>query len=103
MTVFFRVLRVVLALAAFALPAQVAIAETDRCFEDWSDAAPIMLKEGLVATKDLHDQARLHLTGSLMRITLCRAGSNYVYRLLVRDPSGRLTMVTVDARHPFEH
>lgn len=98
-----RAVWLVLALAAFALPGRSALAETDRCFEDWSDAAPILLKEGLVATKDLHERAREHLPGALVQITLCRSGSAYVYRLLVRGPTGRLSMVTVDARHPFRH
>lgn len=103
MTAFFHRLALFLALVVIVLPAHAPLAEADRCFDDWSDAAPIMVKEGLLATKDLHEQARQHLAGSLLRVTLCQDGARYVYRLLMRESSGRLNLLTVDARRPFDH
>jgi hypothetical protein len=97
-----RLVKPVLVVLATALPAQAAPAVAASCFDDWSDAAPVMLKEGLVGTRELHEQARQHLPGDLIRITLCQEGPRYIYRLLVRDPVGRLTAVTVDARRPFD-
>jgi hypothetical protein len=103
MTAFFRLLKLLAVLVVIGSPVRAASAEASRCFEDWSDAAPIMLKEGLLSTRDLHEQARQHLTGALLRITLCQEGKRYTYRLLVRGANGQLNMVTVDARHPFDH
>lgn len=97
-----RLVKPVLVVLATALPAQAAPAKAAGCFDDWSDAAPVMLKEGLVGTRELHEQARQHLAGDLISITLCQEGPRYIYRLLMRDPHGRLTAVTVDARRPFD-
>jgi hypothetical protein len=96
-----------LKLAAFALvlalPVRAAPAEASSCYDDWSDAAPVMLQEKLLGTRELHELARQRLPGNLVHITLCQEGSRYVYRLLMRDPRGRLNTVTVDARKPIEH
>jgi uncharacterized membrane protein YkoI len=86
-----------------ALPVRAAPAEASSCFDDWSDAAPVMLQEGLLGTKELHALARQRLPGDLVRITLCQEGGRYIYRLLMRDARGRLNTVTVDARKPFDH
>jgi uncharacterized membrane protein YkoI len=102
MLAFFRPLKVMALTTWMALPAHAAPAEAASCFDDWSDAVPVMRKEGLVGTKALHEQARQHLTGDLVRITLCQEGDRFVYRLLMRDPRGWLNTVTVDARHPFD-
>ena len=99
---YLRLVKPVLVVLATALPAQAAPANAASCFEDWSDAAPVMHKEKLVGTRELHEQARQHLPGELIRITLCQEGPRYTYRLLMRDPLGRLSAVTVDARHPFD-
>ena len=85
-----------------ALPARAAPPEAASCFDDWSDAAPVMLQEGLLGTRELHELARRRLPGDLVHITLCQEGSRYIYRLLMRDARGRLNTVTVDARQPFE-
>jgi hypothetical protein len=73
-----------------------------RCYADWSQAAPIVRREALVATKDLHELARSRNLGDLVRITLCEDGGRYVYRLVILPPDARtLIQRTVDARQPF--
>ena len=42
-----RLVKPVLVILITALPAQAAPANAASCFDDWSDAAPIMLKEKL--------------------------------------------------------
>ena len=74
----------------------------DRCFADWSDAGPVVRREGLVAVKDVHELARQRRIGDLVRITLCEEHGRYVYRLVVREASGRIVALTTDARKPFE-
>jgi hypothetical protein len=83
-------------------PAPAAIGESVRCFDDWSDAAPIVLNERLVPARELHTWARKHLKGKVLRVTLCRDGERYIYRLLVRGPKGRIRNRTVEARGPLE-
>jgi hypothetical protein len=73
----------------------------DRCYPDWSDAAPIVKREQLTSTKDLLQQARAQRFGDLVRITLCEQQGRYVYRLVMLEAKGRMTNVTVDAKQPF--
>jgi len=102
MYVLISLLKLAVIALVLALPARAAPAEASSCFDDWSDAAPVMLQERLLGTKELHELARRRLPGDLVHVTLCQEGSRYVYRLLVRDARGRLNTVTVDARKPFD-
>lgn len=92
---------VLLALAALA-PRRVNAEEGDVCFPDWSVAAPVVQREGLVPVEELTQRAQGRMPGSIVKTNLCRENGRYVYRLVVREPSGRLARFAVDARHPFE-
>jgi hypothetical protein len=101
-------LRSTCALGAFVIaavlalsPAPAAIGQSVRCFEDWSDAAPIVQREGLVPTRELQSWVRKRLKGKVIRATLCQDGDRYIYRLLVREPKGRIRNRTVEARGPL--
>ncbi len=90
--------------ALFALsPAPAAVGEQMRCFDNWSDAAPIVLREKLLPARDIHVWARKRLKGKVIRMTLCQEGERYIYRVLVREPKGRIRNRTVEARGPLEH
>jgi hypothetical protein len=92
-----------LVVATLALsPAPAAIGQSVRCFEDWSDAAPIVRDNNLVAARDLQKWVRKRLKGKVIRVTLCQDGERYIYRLLVREPKGRIRNRTVDAKGPLE-
>ena len=78
-----------------------SIAEGD-CFADWSDAAPVVAQERLLAARDIQDMARRRQLGDLVRITLCRENARYVYRLIVRDGKGRLGNLKIDAKGPLD-
>ena len=74
----------------------------DRCYADWSDAGPIVRQQALVAVKDIHEIARKRQIGDLVKVTLCEENGRYVYRLVVREPTGRIVALTIDARKPFD-
>lgn len=76
--------------------------EANACFSDWSSAAPVVSREGLATVEQLTRRARGKVFGRIVKTELCRDSGAYVYRLVVQEPSGRLSRVTVDARHPFE-
>lgn len=78
-----------------------APARAGGCYPDWSDAAPIVKKEGLATIEALAATARGKLSGDIVKTTLCEEGGGFVYRLLIREPAGRLVNRTVDARVPF--
>ena len=91
--------------AVTALQAAPVWAEEGACFADWSVAAPIVRQEGLMSVEQLTAAAHLKLKGDIVKATLCvakgAAGGRYEYRLVVRAADGRLTPLTVDAKHPF--
>jgi hypothetical protein len=89
------------AACATVMPARAAGIGEPTCYIDWSDAAPIVVREHLVTVRDLHAEARTRYNGDLVRITLCHDEVRFTYRLLVRDGQGRISGVTVDAREPF--
>lgn len=94
-------LAAVFALASLGLVPPVSAA-SERCWADWSTAAPIVRREALVSTKDLHDLARTRNLGNVVRITLCETEGRFVYRLVVIEPAQRaVSNVVVDARQPF--
>lgn len=77
-------------------------ARDDACFDNWSEAAPIVQREGLVSTHDLYQQLRDRHSGDVIRITLCREDNRYIYRVVLRQESGRLVNHSLDARRPFD-
>jgi hypothetical protein len=89
-------------LAAMVSPhTAVASVPADSCFAAWSDAAPVVHREALTAVRELHVQARQRKLGDVVRVTLCTEQGRFVYRLIVREPQGRVVPMTVDARQPF--
>lgn len=90
--------------AAAALLAAAAAgvdAKDAGCIDDWSVAAPIVKAEGLVSVEQLSAEGRSKLNGDIVKTTLCRDGSGYVFRLVVRGAGGQHRSVTVDAKKPF--
>jgi hypothetical protein len=85
-----------LATVAFACPP----AHAAGCYSDWSEAAPIVHK-GLTTIETLAKSARGRLSGDIVKTTLCEENGGFVYRLLIREPAGRLVNRTVDARLSF--
>jgi hypothetical protein len=76
-------------------------ASAGACYADWSEAAPIVLKEKLTTVEALAVLAKARIPGAIVKTTLCEESEGFVYRLLIRDSSGRLSNRTVDARAPF--
>ncbi len=72
-----------------------------NCIVDWSDAASIVHQNKLTTIEALSRLAAAELAGAIVKTTLCEEKGGFVYRLVVRDPQGKLTAHTVDARAPF--
>lgn len=70
----------------------------ERCFGDWSDAAPVVAREQLRSARDVQDTARQELGGDIVRILLCEEPEGFVYRLVLRHSDGRIGKLTVSAR-----
>lgn len=71
-----------------------------RCINDWSEAAPIVRREGLYTVEKLASEARGKIKGNIIKTTLCQDDATWVFRLIVRV-KGNLRMMTVDAKNPF--
>lgn len=72
------------------------------CIADWSEAGPIVRREGLAPMEQVGRLARARASAEVLRSTLCLADDRYVYRLTVRGEAGALRTLVVDARRPFE-
>ena len=95
---------VAIALLATAAPGLLGAAEGPKCFATWTEAAPVVRKEALVAIEQVSTLAQQSLPGAqVIRTTLCEDAGRFIYRLLVREPQGQLRTVNVDARKPFEN
>lgn len=77
-------------------------AAPNRCYADWSDAAELVRQEGLVGVDELSRLARTRLDSEVVKMTLCRDGERYVYRVVLKVQRGTMRVVIVDARQPFE-
>jgi hypothetical protein len=92
--------RIIFPLIAVATLMPPAIS-ADACIADWSDAASIVHHNKLTTVEALSRLAAAELPGAIVKTTLCEEKGSFVYRLVVRDPQGKLTAHTVDARAPF--
>jgi hypothetical protein len=72
-----------------------------RCWPDWSEARLVVQRESLATVSHVHDLIQRRKAGDLVRVTLCSEQGRYVYRLMIREPVGRVVNTTVDARDPF--
>ncbi len=100
-----RMLRWLFAIAGtFVVAAGPAAAQMDvpKCLNDWSEASVVVRREGLVTVEQLVKQAPAHLGGDIVRVALCQSDTGFFYRLVVRDGSGSIRQVILDARQPFQ-
>jgi hypothetical protein len=94
LTLIVAVLALTVALSPVHAPTATA---KERCYGDWSDAAPIVAREQLRSARDVQDMAREELGGDIVRIVLCEAEAGFVYRLVLRRLDGRIGTLTVSA------
>lgn len=96
------IVRLLALLAAAAIaPDSRADGEAGRCYNEWSEAALIVQRQSLTPVRDLHAEARRRNLGDIVKVTLCTDPQGYVYRLLVREPAGRVVTLVVNAETPF--
>lgn len=86
-----------------ALGSHAASAREGSCFTDWSVAAPIVKREGLVSVEHLSDLVREKLKAHIVKATLCERDGRYVFLVVIRPERGKLRTITVNAREPFEN
>lgn len=71
-----------------------------NCIADWSEAAPIVRREGLATMERVGRIMRDGAAMSIVTSALCTSDGRYVYRLIVRGAGGSLRTLIVDARQP---
>lgn len=84
---------IVVPLGAVALEAS----EKRECFRDWTEASRIVARENLIGVKELSAAAKSQADARVVRTVLCRDGKAYVYRVVLRTQTGRLSTRTIDA------
>ena len=85
------------ALAAAGLSVPCA---AEECLTDWGLAGEIVRREKLLTVQQLTQTNAAGLPGQVVKTTLCKDGDDYVYKVVVRQASGQLKTIVVDARSP---
>jgi len=94
LTIAFSVFSFIIVMGAFDAPCAHAQA---RCYGEWSEAAPIVVRERLKSARDVQDMAREELGGDVVRIVLCEGDRGFTYRLVLRRLDGRIGTLTINA------
>ena len=95
-------LRALLLAAAAVLSAANAVKPTiagPDCVADWSTAVQIVEKEHLLTVGQVAAAHAGAIPGKIVKTTLCREKDGFVYRLVIRNPAGRLQNIVVDAQN----
>jgi hypothetical protein len=87
----------VLALASVGAGAP---AFAEECLTDWGIAGEIVRRQKLLTVQQLSQSNAAGLPGQIVKTTLCKDGDDYVYKVVVRQASGQLKTIVVDARSP---
>lgn len=95
------IVRAVVAVLATAAPLAWPAVAAGKCYSDWSVAAPIVRREGLVTVEELSTQLRGRYPGELVKATLCEGGEGYAFRLVIREVNGQLRSLELNAKRPF--
>ena len=74
-----------------------ASARAEGCVP-WSQAGPIIAKNGLVPAKSVYQSVQSRAGGKIVKASLCDRGGNFVYKFVVLGADGVVNNVTVDAR-----
>lgn len=76
-------------------------AQGDACFSDWAAAAIVIKAESLMTVEELTQLAPSKLAGNVVRTSLCENDRGFIYKLVIKDKSGQIKLLTVDAKSPF--
>jgi hypothetical protein len=82
--------------------APITTQSTTHCYSDWAEAGDVIRRESLVSVSALHARAKQRRLGDVVRVSLCSDAGQFTYKLLVREPLGRVTTLIVSATNPFE-
>jgi hypothetical protein len=85
----------VTAAAAFVLPAAVC---AEDCLTDWGMAGQIVRRENLITVEDVSKSLAADGIGELVKTTHCRSPEGYVYRLVIRVPTGQLRTSVITSK-----
>lgn len=87
---------VALALMASVLLGAAAQAEAG-CFP-WSQAGPIIAKNGLISGDAIYQKVQGKTGGKILKATLCQDGARFYYKFVVVGASGDVSHISVDAK-----
>ena len=82
--------------AAIVLPQGPVLAED--CLNDWGLAGEIVRREKLITVEEVYKSLAADGIGQIVKSTLCRSDTGYVYRLVIRGPTGQLKSTVMSAK-----
>lgn len=87
-------------IAALAISIVSGPAAAEDCLDDWGQAGEIVRREKLLTVQQLTQSEAAGVPGKIVKTTLCKDGDDYIYKLVVRQASGQLKTIVIDARPP---
>lgn len=84
--------------AVVASSAWAAVAKAEDCMPDWGQAGAIVRAEKLLSVNELTKLVAEDIGGTIIQATLCKDSDDYIYKLVVKDKTGQLKTVVLDAR-----
>lgn len=90
----------VAAVLATTLLTAAPVRAQQSCMADWSEAAPIVRREGLATIERVGRMMRDGAAMEIVTSALCTTDGRYVYRLTVKGAGSGLRTLFVDARQP---
>lgn len=74
----------------------------EKCFSEWSKAAPLVKQENLATAADVAKLAKQRKIGRMLSISLCEKNGTHNYKVVVSNNKGQIKTIEVDAKKPFE-
>jgi uncharacterized membrane protein YkoI len=90
-----RAFLVVLALTVGSSTAQSGM--TGPCYEDWSEAGPVVRTEGLLPVAKVLKRILRGRQGKVIKVQLCGVRGEFSYNIALSAKGGSITWLTVDA------
>ena len=70
----------------------------DDCLNDWGLAGEIVRREKLITVEEVYKSLAADGIGQIVKSTLCHSDTGYVYRLVIRGPTGQLKSTVMSAK-----
>lgn len=89
---------VLLILLALTSGTSIGHASSDgQCYDDWSEAGPVVRKEALMPVTDVLRKVKRERSGKVVKVRLCKRAEDYFYKVALAGRGGAISWLLLDA------